>query len=103
MASPLAETREALDALRRADYAALSAAHRLALLEALTHAVADTEQMRKCAPAAVVHKITLYVLICMWATLSKEGRLLLHSHGLMVWPACVPTLARGTGCACKAC
>ena len=56
MAAPLAETREALDALRRADYAALSAAHRLALLEALTHAVADTEQMRKCAPATVVHK-----------------------------------------------
>ena len=58
VAAPLAETREALDALRRADYVALSSAHRLALLEALTHAVADTEQMRKCAPATVVHKVT---------------------------------------------
>ena len=61
MAAPLAETREALDALRRADYAALSSAHRLVLLEALTHAVADTEQMRKCAPATECPKSPGYI------------------------------------------
>ena len=80
MAAPLAETREALDALRRADYAALSSAHRLALLEALTHAVANTEQMRKCAPAAVCAQSHLRILlICMRATLSKRGKLWLQS------------------------
>ena len=102
MAAPLAETREALDALRRADYAALSAAHRLALLEALTHAVADTEQMRKCAPATVVHKPPH---ICCFACgpLLARGVGWLHRHCLKAWPACVPTLARGTGCCCKAC
>lgn len=42
-----ADAGDALAALRQDDYWDLSAAHRLALLEALIHAAADTEVMRK--------------------------------------------------------
>ena len=46
---PFVEAREALDALKQDDYSSLSGAHRLKLLEALIHAVADTDIVRKCA------------------------------------------------------
>lgn len=46
---PMAEARGALDALKRGDYPSLPGGHRLRLLEALIHAVADTEIVRKCA------------------------------------------------------
>lgn len=39
---------EALDALRTADYSELPGRQRLILLEALIHAAADTETVRKC-------------------------------------------------------
>ena len=45
---PFVEARAALDALKQEDYSRLSGAHRLKLLEALIHAVADTEIVRKC-------------------------------------------------------
>lgn len=47
---PFVEAREALDALKQDDYCNLGGAHRLKLLEALVHAVADTENARKCVP-----------------------------------------------------
>ncbi len=53
---PFVEAREALDALKQDDYSSLCGVHRLKLLEALIHAVADTEIVRKCAPEMVVHQ-----------------------------------------------
>ncbi len=59
---PFVEAQEALDALKQSDYCALSGAHRLMLLEALIHAVTDTEIVRKCAPPAL--HATSHVLTC---------------------------------------
>jgi hypothetical protein len=44
-----ADSADALDALRAADYDDLPGPQRLILLEALIHAAADTETVRKCA------------------------------------------------------
>ena len=49
LSPPFVEAREALDALKQGDYCALSGAYRLKLLEALIHAAADTEIVRRCA------------------------------------------------------
>ncbi len=51
---PFVEARAALDALKQGDYCRLSGAHRLKLLEALIHAVADTEIVRKCVTIVLV-------------------------------------------------
>lgn len=47
---PFVEAQAALDALKQDDFCRLSGAHRLKLLEALIHAVADTDIVRKCVP-----------------------------------------------------
>ena len=65
---PFVEAREALDALKQSNYAALSGAHRLMLLEALIHAVTDTEIVRKCAPQAF--HASSHVLSCFRTCLS---------------------------------
>jgi len=66
---PFVEAREALDALKQSDYCALSGAHRLMLLEALIHAVTDTEIVRKCAPQAL--HASSHVSICFRKCLSN--------------------------------
>ena len=53
---PFVEAGEALDALKQHDYCNLCGAYRLKLLEALIHAVADTEIARKC-----VSRMSLFV------------------------------------------